>query len=262
MQFNEKLQKLRKDKGISQEELAEMLGVSRQAISKWESGQTYPETDKLITISEIFGVTVDSLLKDSEVQEDRGNTVSAPYWQRRGTYYEYKSKRTVYGLPLVHVHIGFGMKRAKGIIAIGNVAQGVISIGIFAIGLLSLGCISLGLIGIGALTLGLLFALGSVAIGAISVGAIAIGIVSVGALSFGVYSIGALAAASRVAVGDQAYAQIAVGRVARGAQTFIDTSSARDFSTINAEQVKMAIQREFPNTWNWVINWLTWFLGW
>ena len=53
MKFSEKLQKLRNDKKISQEQLADMLSVSRQAVSKWESGQTYPEMDKLIMISKI-----------------------------------------------------------------------------------------------------------------------------------------------------------------------------------------------------------------
>ena len=48
MKFNEKLQKLRKEKGMSQEALADELGVSRQAVSKWENGQVYPETEKLI----------------------------------------------------------------------------------------------------------------------------------------------------------------------------------------------------------------------
>ena len=47
MKFNEKLQKLRKEKGMSQEALADELGVSRQAVSKWENGQVYPETEKL-----------------------------------------------------------------------------------------------------------------------------------------------------------------------------------------------------------------------
>jgi transcriptional regulator with XRE-family HTH domain len=69
MKLYENLQRLRKGKGLSQEALAEMLGVSRQAISKWESGQSYPEMEKLITLSDFFGVTVDSLLKDDDGKE-------------------------------------------------------------------------------------------------------------------------------------------------------------------------------------------------
>jgi transcriptional regulator with XRE-family HTH domain len=64
MSFAEKLQGLRKSKGISQEQLAELLDVSRQSISKWESGQNYPEVDKLIKLSDLFKITLDELLKD------------------------------------------------------------------------------------------------------------------------------------------------------------------------------------------------------
>jgi len=261
MQFNEKLQKLRKEKGLSQEGLAEMLGVSRQAVSKWESGMTFPETDKLIAISEIFGITVDSLLKDGETQSDYENTISEPYWHRRGNVYEYKSKKEMFGMPLVHVHIGFGAKKARGIIAIGNIAKGFISIGLVSIGVLSIGLLSLGLIGLGVLAIGALVAIGSISLGAISIGAAAIGIFSLGAVSVGVYSIGALAVASNIAVGEQAYAHIAVGRTVRGVYEFIDTSAARDFSAINAEEVRRVIQTEFPETWNFILNWMTWFLG-
>lgn len=65
MKFYEKLQQLRKEKGYSQEQLAEVLQVSRQAVSKWETGVTYPETDKLIQISNLFEVSVDILIKDN-----------------------------------------------------------------------------------------------------------------------------------------------------------------------------------------------------
>ena len=63
MGFNENLQNLRKIKNISQEQLAEKLEVSRQAVSKWESGNGYPETEKLIAICEIFNCSIDNLLK-------------------------------------------------------------------------------------------------------------------------------------------------------------------------------------------------------
>ena len=64
--LSEKLYKLRKNSGLSQEQLAEKLSVSRQAISKWESGTAVPESEKLVTISNYFGVSVDYLLKDEE----------------------------------------------------------------------------------------------------------------------------------------------------------------------------------------------------
>lgn len=62
MEFNEKLQELRKSRGLTQEELAEALFVSRTAISKWESGRGYPSIDSLKEISKYFSVTIDELL--------------------------------------------------------------------------------------------------------------------------------------------------------------------------------------------------------
>ncbi len=62
MSLSEKLYTLRKSKGLSQEELAETLGVSRQAISKWENGSATPESDKLIAIARYFSVSLDELV--------------------------------------------------------------------------------------------------------------------------------------------------------------------------------------------------------
>lgn len=62
MEFNEKLQALRKSRGLTQEELAEALFVSRTAISKWESGRGYPSIDSLKEISKYFSVTIDELM--------------------------------------------------------------------------------------------------------------------------------------------------------------------------------------------------------
>ena len=67
MEFNEKLQELRKQKGLTQEELAEQLYVSRTAISKWESGRGYPNIDSLKAIARFFSVTVDELLSSDEI---------------------------------------------------------------------------------------------------------------------------------------------------------------------------------------------------
>ncbi len=67
MEFNEKLQELRKKKGLTQEELAEALYVSRTAISKWESGRGYPNIESLKAIAKYFSVTVDELLSTDEV---------------------------------------------------------------------------------------------------------------------------------------------------------------------------------------------------
>ena len=67
MEFNEKLQELRKQKGLTQEELAEVLFVSRTAISKWESGRGYPNIDSLRAIARFFKVTIDELLSGDEL---------------------------------------------------------------------------------------------------------------------------------------------------------------------------------------------------
>ena len=65
MKLSKKLYSLRKKNGLSQEQLAEQLNVSRQAISKWESGASIPESEKLIAISAYFNVSVDFLVKDA-----------------------------------------------------------------------------------------------------------------------------------------------------------------------------------------------------
>ena len=67
MEFNEKLQELRKNKGMTQEELAEVLFVSRTAISKWELGRGYPSIDSLKDISKFFSVSIDDLLSGEKL---------------------------------------------------------------------------------------------------------------------------------------------------------------------------------------------------
>ena len=70
MKLSDKLYLLRKKSGLSQEQLAEQLNVSRQAISKWESGVSVPESEKLIVISTYFNVSVDYLIKDDVETSD------------------------------------------------------------------------------------------------------------------------------------------------------------------------------------------------
>ena len=66
MNIADRIQNLRKAKGISQEELADKVGVSRQAVSKWESEQSVPDLDKVIIMSEYFDVTTDYILRGIE----------------------------------------------------------------------------------------------------------------------------------------------------------------------------------------------------
>ena len=74
MKFNEKLIMLRKQHNLSQEQVAEKLGVARQTISKWELGETTPEMDKLIIMSELYNITLDELMKE----ENEGKVVNNP----------------------------------------------------------------------------------------------------------------------------------------------------------------------------------------
>ena len=70
--MKERINLLRKKMGLSQEELANKIGVSRQAVSKWESGQSMPDLDKIIALSDLFGVSTDYILKGTDVSYDEG----------------------------------------------------------------------------------------------------------------------------------------------------------------------------------------------
>ncbi|NLW70968.1 MAG: helix-turn-helix transcriptional regulator [Eubacteriaceae bacterium] len=72
MGFSENLKQLRKDRGLSQEDLAELLGVSRQAVSKWEQGEGYPEAEKLLFMSKELNISLDSLLDTGFAGGDKG----------------------------------------------------------------------------------------------------------------------------------------------------------------------------------------------
>lgn len=76
MNFNEKLIELRKSKGLSQDELGNELGVSRQTISKWELAQSYPDFQRLVLLSDYFGLSLDALVKDIDVQDVRSKNLS------------------------------------------------------------------------------------------------------------------------------------------------------------------------------------------
>ena len=70
MKFEEKLTTLRKKNGMSQEELAERLGVTRQAVSRWELGATQPDAPNLLKLSDLFGVSIDWLLRDGDPEQE------------------------------------------------------------------------------------------------------------------------------------------------------------------------------------------------
>ncbi|MGG7178740.1 helix-turn-helix domain-containing protein [Clostridium paraputrificum] len=277
MNIGEKLQILRKSNGFSQEDLAEKLGVSRQAVSKWESGQTSPDINKIIMISGLYNITIDSLLKDeldinlnldSRIEKGMNSNVNnlakevniKLRFESGAFTYEYRSKRTLFGLPLVHINIGRGLKKANGIIAVGNCAVGVISFGIFSLGLISVGAISAGLVAMAGIALGLLLAVGCVAIGTFAIGAVAIGIYSLGALAIGKYSVGAAAIASNVAVGDYANGNVAIGRNTVGNINMVTYDfNTRELCGVKAMEVKETIRSVYSNIGDIALRWLTFF---
>ena len=66
MELKDKLQLLRKQNGYSQEQLADKLGIARQTLSKWENGQAVPELSNLISLSNLYGITIDRIVKDDD----------------------------------------------------------------------------------------------------------------------------------------------------------------------------------------------------
>ena len=79
MKLHEKIYNLRKKEGLSQEALAEKLGVSRQSVSKWETGEATPEVGKLLAISKLFGVTTDYLLNDEAEESTESEVPSSSF---------------------------------------------------------------------------------------------------------------------------------------------------------------------------------------
>jgi len=226
MDFSEKLIDLRRREGWSQERLAEELGVTRQSVSKWEMGAAMPELGKLIALSDLFGVTVDYLVKDGAERPSPSGDVGRLEEKVdnltryvRGTIYSYDSPTRVFGVPLVSVRIGFvrGCRMnmedvAKGIIAIGNAAIGVVALGIISVGLVSFGVIALGL----------LLALGIAAGGPVAFGVAALGYLALGVSAVGVYAGGVSAAGTNLAVGVAAFStHTAVGYDADAANVLL-----------------------------------------
>lgn len=272
MTLGEKLAKARKGKNITQEQLADILGVSRQSISKWELDVAYPETDKLIRMSELFDCSLDYLLKEdiTEKEEKTQTTNTQQTSVDRIAFsiskifnYEYKSKRTFRGIPLVHINIGLG-KTAKGIVAIGFKSIGVVSIGLLSIGLLSFGLLALGFLSLGMLGVGFfgfgafalgLFSGGAISVGIISFGAISIGVMSCGAISIGQFAVGALARGHYFAFGDNATAMVALGATkANGTLYTHYTGIQNDYSGYDVSTVISILWNNVPWALRWLMN--------
>lgn len=110
MEFNNKLYELRKQKGFSQEELANRLNVSRQTVSKWEVGDSTPDMEKLVAISDLFGISLDELVLDKAPEP-----APAPQTAKSELYTDIKEK----------VLTDKNRKKAKKGLKIGAIALGV-----------------------------------------------------------------------------------------------------------------------------------------
>lgn len=182
---------------------------------------------------------------------------------RSRTAYEYKSKQTLFGLPLVHVHLsngyryGWGRARigfrsrpavAKGIIAIGDISIGLVSIGGISLGGLCLGGLSLGLLGFGGLSVGLLMAIGGVAVGAFALGGLAVGQIA----------FGGCALASQIAIGGYARATVAIGGEAVGLHTIGTGGDSLNAAMVTKEAARALIAEVYPNLWKPIVDVLVW----
>lgn len=260
MEFQHRLYDLRKKAGLSQEELAGLLNVTRQAVQKWEAGTSRPDMDNLTALARYFNVTLDWLITGQEPLPPEGGpvtqTVINNYYNE--WHYEYKSRRTLFGLPLVHINYGFGFRWARGIIAIGNISTGLVALGGLSAGLLSLGGVSLGLLlALGGLAVGGA-AVGGFALGVLALGGITMGLVSIGGVANGMFALGGVASAGKVAIGGVASAPVAIGAAVEGAQTFLVPESG-GLTGDQLERALAAIRAACQGAPGWVADLLCFF---
>jgi transcriptional regulator with XRE-family HTH domain len=245
MDFKENLICLRKSRGWSQEELGHRLNVTRQTVSKWENGDTTPEMAKLVEMARLFEVSLDCLVA-SDGATAGGRAGSAGDFRAAagvlGPGFEYKSRRSIMGVPLVHVSLKRSLKPARGIIAVGFLSMGVVSVGVVSIGVLSLGVLAMGLLALGSVAAGLL-ALGAIAFGGVALGGVALGWFAAGGYASGVYALGGYAAARDVAVGGWAEGTVAVGEYVRGIYEF---PVEEHISEVDGSKVLEALDRAYP----------------
>lgn len=254
MTIGDKLSKLRKQNNYTQEQLADILGVSRQAISKWESNASYPETEKLIQLSNMYHCSLDYLLRD-EMESDDFNKNGKSVNLEKHFYYEKTSEKKIKGIPLWHINIGSG-RTAKGIFAVGLRAKGIVSVGIASMGVVSVGIASIGVLSIGIATLGIVAA-GNIAVGVIAMGAICVGILAMGAIAVGAFSGGALAIGNYVAAGDYARGAIAIGQSEAYGRIY---QKVGELSSEEYGQVCDLITKEVPSYLSWAGNIMKAFL--
>lgn len=247
--FSEKLLELRRREGLSQEQLADRLGVTRQSVSKWESGAAAPELSKLVALSELFSVSVDYLVKDRLENPERPSEAPPPSTAKLEEQMEeisrffrawtWESKATLFGLPLISICLSFyphmlgSRKTARGIIAIGNIAVGVVALGGLSVGIFSIGAFSVGALALGALAFGLA-ALGPVAAGLLAFGPVALGLW---------YAGGVAALGGKIAVGVAAVGETAVGYDAAGKHVLLWGSG------LTQPEVEAFLLEHHPSLW-------------
>lgn len=264
MNLAEKLTIQRKKMGMSQEQLADRLGITRQSVSKWEAGSSVPEISKLVAMSELFDVSLDYLLKDYldeesvkyysenirqsgrhekdvtgeslKLEENARLEKKVDELTRYIKGYEFTSKKKIAGIPLVSIRFSRQLGRdgvAKGIIAIGNIAVGVISFGAFSFGIISFGALAVGL-----------FSIGAFAIGLAAWGALAFGILAFGATAVGFYSAGVAALGKEIAVGVSAAGKTAIGETVTGTHCLI-----YEQGITTALQIEQFLEDTNPHLW-------------
>jgi transcriptional regulator with XRE-family HTH domain len=246
MEFKEKLYNLRKSRGYSQEELGEKIEVTRQTISNWESGLSTPDMDSIVALAKEFNISTDELLSYKQNDdpivhiESKGNNIYGLHVNLFRGSFEYKSKKMIGNLPLVHINYGFGHHVAKGVIAIGNIAIGIVSIGLISVGVLAFGLLAIGILALGTFAAGLL-SFGSMAIGLMAFGALAYGIISYGAVAGGMYTIGAFSAGSQISFGAKASGNLAF-------------STENGTISFTKEYIAAAIDAKYPQLWSFIRN--------
>ncbi len=260
MTFAEKLMELRKQRGWSQEELGERLGVTRQTVSKWELGSTTPEMDKLAAMSELFGISLDELVRGGESFTVKGGDSEQKIIVVKKSRFvngEFKSEKKILGKPLVHINC---KGRADGFFAVGLMARGF-----FAVGLLSMGVFSIGLLSVGVVVLAALAAVGVFVSALLAAGLFAFGIMSVGLFSFGILSYGWLSygvfSSGMYSIGAFAKGTIAIGSTADGIVALgKDTAGEIQLHLpITADEFGAAVTSRLPNTPKFITDMFSWF---
>lgn len=177
--------------------------------------------------------------------------------QRQATGYEFKSQATLFGLPLVHINLSHGAhpagrpRRAKGIIAIGDIATGGVALGGIAAGVVAVGGVGIGLLSLGGVALGLFFALGGCAIGQLAIGGCALG----------VHAIGGAAVGLQVAVGGVANAPAAIGGHATGEHVISGINGQLQSWQLSSQDVGTLLRTAHPNMPQWIISAYEYFAG-